>query len=42
MTRLNLLFAPVLAFVSYPNIYGVAIVDNDKSEKAEKKTEVGA
>ena len=43
MAQLNFLFALMLAFVSYPSNYGVAIGDNDKSEKeekAEKKTEV--
>ena len=33
----------MLAFASYPSIYGVVIGDNDKSEKeekAKKKTEV--
>ena len=43
MARLNLLFALMLAFGSYPSIYGVATGDNDKSEKEEKdekKTEV--
>ena len=33
---INLLFAFMLAFVSYPRIYSVAIGDNDKSEKEEK------
>ena len=36
MARLNLLFALMLAVVSYPSIHDVAIGDNGKSEKEEK------
>ena len=35
MKRLNLLFAFMLAFVSYSRIYSVTIGDIDKSEKEE-------